>query len=82
MLEFSFVCVPIETNFKKLTQNFTLFSVALMKAQEQLYEIQTEVKRKVKTNDYMILTLTETMNLIMNFNFNFSLILSFTLNLN
>ena len=32
-------------------------SVALMKAQEQLYEIQTEVKRKVDTKENLNLTL-------------------------
>ena len=31
--------------------------VALMKAQEQLYEIQTEVKRKVDTEENLNLTL-------------------------
>ena len=38
---------------ENLTENFVFFSVALMKAQEQLYDIQTEVKQKVNTENYI-----------------------------
>ena len=66
-----FACTYWKQIKENLTQNFVFFSVALMKAQEQLYDIQTEVKQKVNTETYID---------FVNFNFHFSLIFCFNLN--